>query len=604
MCGLGDEAADADGAADVARAGHLAAGADDVARHLGDLEDVLVGLGRQADHEVELHLPPAGGVRRRDGVDEVLLAHHLVDDLAQALRPALGGERQPGAAAVAAELLGEVDVERVDARARQGQGRLRALVAVGEALGDVGDLGVVGAREAEQPDLLVAGGVEAGLHHLADAGEAPLAHRAGDHAGLAEAAAARAAAEDLDAHALVHRLGERHERLLRVGPLVEVHDRALVHAERDVGAVRRDARDAAVRQVADVVEARDVDAAGAGEAQQRLLAVDAVELGLADHGGHLEHGLLAVAEHRRVDEVGDRLGVERRVTAGEHDRVGLVAVGRVQRDAGEVERLEHVRVAELGREADAEDVELAHRAVAVDGELRDARLAHLRREVGPDRVRPLGQRARLLVEHLVEDHDALVGQADLVGVRVHERPAHVALVPVLDLAVELAADVLDGLAHRRQQRLESWEQALDRHVLQATWARPPHPVTVDRTRFSPLARLAGHEHGEPAARRWRRGRRARRRRRRAADRRRRRARVADDDRGGQRVAVPVCRARRCRRRRRQSRASPLGAPVERAGGALAVRVRSAGEPSSAAPTSPQRLRRRPASWCSTATTSA
>ena len=91
---LGHEAADRDGAADVAAARDLAAGLDDPLGELGDLEHVLVGLGGQAAHEVELHLAPAGAVGRGDGVDEVLLGDHLVDHLADALGPALGRERQ------------------------------------------------------------------------------------------------------------------------------------------------------------------------------------------------------------------------------------------------------------------------------------------------------------------------------------------------------------------------------------------------------------------------------------------------------------------------------------------------------------------------------
>ena len=158
VCGLGTNPPMRHGAPDVARPGGGAAGPDDVLGHLGDLEDVLVGLGRQPAHEVELHLAPAGGVGGGDGADQVVLAHHLVDDLAQPLAAALGGEGQPGAPAVAGELLGQVDVERVDPGAGQRQRGLGALVAVGEALGDLGDLGVVGAGERQQPDLLVAGG--------------------------------------------------------------------------------------------------------------------------------------------------------------------------------------------------------------------------------------------------------------------------------------------------------------------------------------------------------------------------------------------------------------------------------------------------------------
>ena len=186
----------------------------------------------------------------------------------------------------------------------------------------------------------------------------------------------------------------------------------------------------------------------------------------------VEHRLLAVADDGGVDEVGDRLGVERRVTTRDDDRVVDVAVDRVQWDAGEVERRQHVRVAQLGREAEAEEVEVAHRAVPVDGELREARLPQLRLHVGPHGVRPLGEGVRPLVEDLVEDHDALVGHADLVRVGVHQRPARGQLlavgavaadVPVLDRGVELAADVLDGLVDPLQQGLEGVEQGLSGH---------------------------------------------------------------------------------------------------------------------------------------------
>ena len=123
--------------------------------------------------------------------------------------------------------------------------------------------------------------------------------------------------------------------------------------------VGHDGADAPVGQVLDVVEARHVDAAGRGQPQQQLVPPAGTALGLPlPHDlGDREHDLLAVTEHRGVDEVGDRLGVERRVPARHHDRVVVGAVGRVQRDAGEVERGEQVGVAELGGERDAEQVE-------------------------------------------------------------------------------------------------------------------------------------------------------------------------------------------------------------------------------------------------------
>ncbi len=260
-------------------------------------------------------------------------------------------------------------------------------------------------------------------------------------------------------------LGERDEGLLGVGPLVEVHDGVLGHAPRHARPVGHDAADAAVREVLDVVERRDVHTAGPREAEEDLLAPAGTALGLplADDLGHVEHGLLAVADDRGVDEVGDRLRVEGRVAAGEHDRVVQTAVLRLQRDPREVEGGEHVGVAELRGEAEPEDVERLHRAVAVHRELRDLVLAHQGLQVRPHAVRALGQDALALVEDLVQDHDALVGQPHLVRVRVHERPADVARVPRLDGGVQLTADVLDWLLHMREQSFELWEDRFDRH---------------------------------------------------------------------------------------------------------------------------------------------
>ena len=173
--------------------------------------------------------------------------------------------------------------------------------------------------------------------------------------------------------------------------------------------------------------------------------------------------LLAVTEDGAVDEVADRLGVERGVPTGDDDGVGLVAVRGEDRDAGEVERLEQVGVAELGGEADAEQVEVADGAVPVDGELRDAVLAHEGGEVGPDGVGALGQGVGALVEHLVQDHQALVGQPHLVGVGIHQRPVHGGGVPRLDLGVQFTADVLDRLLDLSQQRFEAGVESLTSH---------------------------------------------------------------------------------------------------------------------------------------------
>src|SRR5690606_20707216 len=118
----------------------------------------------------------------------------------------------------------------------------------------------------------------------------------------------------------------------------------------------------------------------------------------------------------------------------------------------------------------------------------------------PDAVGALGEDAPALVEHLVEDHDALVGQPDLVRVRVHQCPADVALVPRLDGGVQLTADVLDGLLHMREQSFELWEDRIDRHRELSRAGRGDHPAylgarTARARRSTPLSSRADAGYG-------------------------------------------------------------------------------------------------------------
>ena len=219
------------------------------------------------------------------------------------------------------------------------------------------------------------------------------------------------------------------------------------------------AADAAIGEVLHVVHRRHVGHARARDRlEQAATTIGTTRaLPLTDDLGELQHRLLAIAEHGRVEEVRDGLRVERGVTSGDDDRMRLITVRGDERDAGEVQCREHVGVAELGRERQAEKVECPDRTVRVDGELRDAVLAHEGLEVGPYGVRALAEHAGLLIEHLVENLDALVGGPDLVGIGVHQRPVDISLVPLGRDGVHLAADVLNGLLDQGEQRLQGRE---------------------------------------------------------------------------------------------------------------------------------------------------
>ena len=168
----------------------------------------------------------------------------------------------------------------------------------------------------------------------------------------------------------MHHLDERHELVLRVRPLGEVGDGALVDPLGHVGEARPHLGDERA-VVLDLVHRGHVDARDRGELAQHALAGGAPgALPRRDDLGDLADRLLAVADHERVDEVGHGLGVERAVPTDDHERVLGAAVLGPHRHAGEVEALEDVGVHELGGEAEGEHVEVAGGVVGVDREER------------------------------------------------------------------------------------------------------------------------------------------------------------------------------------------------------------------------------------------
>ncbi|MPM52592.1 hypothetical protein SDC9_99352 [bioreactor metagenome] len=175
----------------------------------------------------------------------------------------------------------------------------------------------------------------------------------------------------------------------------------------------------------------------------------------ADDLAEPQHRLLAIAQHRDVDEIGDRFGIAGAVPADHHDRVIDGSVRAAQRDTCQVEGVQQVGVAQFGRQADTEHIERAHRTMGLQACQRHFVLPHQGFHVGPDREDPLGADPAGLIEHLVEDCVALVGLAHLVGVRVHQHPVHIGISPRRGDGVELAAHILDGLGHVGQQGLDA-----------------------------------------------------------------------------------------------------------------------------------------------------
>ena len=422
--------------------------------HLRDAEDVLVRLGGQTQHIIELDRVPAAGEGDLAGVEQILLGDVFVDRVAQALAAALDGE---GQAALAHLLQPLHDVHREVVRPQGGQGKADAprLTVVEQAVAKRGQRSVVARGEGEERHVLMPG-VFQRLDALAHERLRLLrADRAIDVARLAEAAAAHAAAKELQVHPVVHHLRGGDDGLGRIGHLVQIGDNALGDFRaRALGG--RDGGDAPVPVIAHLVERGDVHAGNLRGLNQKLVLRPALELRPAQERQKLVVHLFPLAEDEEVDELRHRLRVHRRGAARPHDGQQRLAIPRPEREPRHVDHVEHRRIGHLITHGEGQRIKAPQRIAALQGVERDARLLHLLIHIPPGGKAALAPDEVQAVHRVVEDAHAEVRHTDLVGIGEAEGEADIHLLLVLEDLVIFPARIARGLLHPGQDAFQAF----------------------------------------------------------------------------------------------------------------------------------------------------
>ncbi len=173
-----------------------------------------------------------------------------------------------------------------------------------------------------------------------------------NHPGLAEPAAAHAAAEQLQRDAVVYGLDQRHDRLLRDKTAVHIQHHGAAHRR-----LRRDARNCGA-VILHRIQRRDIRALDGGRAAQKFLSGHALPLARREQVQNGGNAVLAVADEHKVEKRSDRLAVDNAGAARYDERVVLPALGRIERNAAQLHHLQDTGVVELELEAEAHNVEL------------------------------------------------------------------------------------------------------------------------------------------------------------------------------------------------------------------------------------------------------
>ena len=194
--------------------------------------------------------------------------------------------------------------------------------------------------------------------------------------------------------------------------------------------------------------------------------------------------MLTIAQQKHVEELGRRLWAESGRPSADHERVLVASLAGVQRDAGEIEHLQHVGVAQLRLKRNAQHVELAHGPEALQCVERQAHLPHEPGHVRPRAIGALCEDVFSRVEDGVKDLQSRVRHADLVHVGKRQREREPNLFRILVHRVQLAADVPAGLLHVRQDTVNEcvvdvhWKDsaASTRSRRMPTLATSPSPI--------------------------------------------------------------------------------------------------------------------------------
>ena len=416
----------------------------DLGGQVGDAQHVLVGLGGQTQHEVELHTAPTTGKGGAAGVQQIFFGDVLVDGVTEPLGTCLGSEGQTTLAATSLKLFHEFHGEVVGTEGRQGDAYVVGSAVVQQTVTQGEQVGIVAGGERHKSHLLIAGGlagIDALLHQqlLATVTDGTI-----DKTGLTEAAATDTAAEELQHDTVVGDLGGRDDGLYRVVGLVHVGDQTLGDL---LGCtiLGGDGRNDTILTVGHLIQRRDVNTGELGGFLQELVLGPVFCLGLTVQLDEFRQGILTFAQGDHIHKGGQRFGVIDRSTTSYHQGGDAGAVSTAQRQTRQVQHVQHIGVGHFVAQGEADDVKVLDGVAALQGVEGKTFLPHFLFHVSPGSEDTLTPDPGHVVHNAVEDAHAKVGHADLIGVREAEGEAAVHLSLVLLDGLIFAAHIAAGL---------------------------------------------------------------------------------------------------------------------------------------------------------------
>lgn len=163
---------------------------------------------------------------------------------------------------------------------------------------------------------------------------------------------------------------------------------------------------------------------------------------------------LAFANDDEVEERRIRLRIVRTGAARHDQRIAVRAIGSVQRNARQIQKLKDVGCRQLVRQGDSHRVELRKRRARLERKCRQPLCAHDVRKLRRRQKSALCRHAFLSVHHIAEDAHSLVRLTKLVrvGIRHAEAIVGIRLIGSTPFMVDIARRTLSARNQPLQAR--------------------------------------------------------------------------------------------------------------------------------------------------------
>ena len=196
-----------------------------------------------------------------------------------------------------------------------------------------------------------------------------------------------------------------------------------------------------------IIEGRNVYALQISKLSQAFLPGKPFFFPFQDDPVQFGHYVLAVPDHKGIDEIRQRFRIKGTRTAGDDDGIRFSPVLSLQRYSAHIQHCKDIGITHFILKRKTDDIKFMHRMPAFRGQERKVFLLHQGNHVGPWHKEPFTQAPFFPVNQAVQDFKPQMAHSYFVCIRKTEAEVQRTVIPPLDGRIHLSAGITGRFLH-------------------------------------------------------------------------------------------------------------------------------------------------------------